>query len=582
MLMSLVFRLQLAYPDTKFPIFETILGEWGKGGKLDPNFYLALITIHGTIMVFFVLTAGLSGTFSNLLIPLQVGARDMASPFMNMLSYWFFFTSSVIMICSLFVQGGPASAGWTIYPPLSALPKAIPGSGTGMTLWLVSMIMFIVSSLLGGINYVATVVNMRTKGMKMTRMPLTIWAFTFTAILGILSFPVLFGGSLLLVFDRSFGTSFYLNEIPADLAGGIERVGGSPILFQHLFWFLGHPEVYIILLPALGITSEVIATNARKPIFGYRAMIGSIMAIAILSFIVWGHHMFITGMNPFLGSVFMLGTLIIAVPSAVKTFNYLGTLWQGNLRLNPQMMFAIGLVSFFISGGLTGIFLGNAALDINLHDSYFVVAHFHLVMGSAAIFGMLCGIYHWYPKMFGRTMNESLGHIHFWMTIVSAYCVFFPMHFMGLAGVPRRYYAFTAYDQFNVFVDMNKFITYAAFIGGIAQFIFLFNFFYSMFKGKKAVQNPWESNTLEWTTPVKHLHGNWPGEIPHVYRWPYDYSVPGHESDFIPQTTPDEGQLDPLSEPKAVPAPERKKVPTLEKEEAVLFSVVKRWLGFAQ
>ncbi len=582
MLMSLVFRLQLAYPDTKFPIFETILGEWGKGGKLDPNFYLALITIHGTIMVFFVLTAGLSGTFSNLLIPLQVGARDMASPFMNMLSYWFFFTSSVIMICSLFVQGGPASAGWTIYPPLSALPKAIPGSGTGMTLWLVSMIMFIVSSLLGGINYVATVVNMRTKGMKMTRMPLTIWAFTFTAILGILSFPVLFGGSLLLVFDRSFGTSFYLNEIPADLAGGIERVGGSPILFQHLFWFLGHPEVYIILLPALGITSEVIATNARKPIFGYRAMIGSIMAIAILSFIVWGHHMFITGMNPFLGSVFMLGTLIIAVPSAVKTFNYLGTLWQGNLRLNPQMMFAIGLVSFFISGGLTGIFLGNAALDINLHDSYFVVAHFHLVMGSAAIFGMLCGIYHWYPKMFGRTMNESLGHIHFWMTIVSAYCVFFPMHFMGLAGVPRRYYAFTAYDQFNVFVDMNKFITYAAFIGGIAQFIFLFNFFYSMFKGKKAVQNPWESNTLEWTTPVKHLHGNWPGEIPHVYRWPYDYSVPGHEIDFIPQTTPDEGQLDPLSEPKVVPAPERKRVPTLEKEEAVLFSVVKRWLGFAQ
>jgi len=581
MLMSLIFRLQLAYPDTSFPIFETILGEWGKGGKIDPNFYLALITIHGTIMVFFVLTAGLSGTFSNLLIPLQLGARDMASPFLNMLSYWFFFTSSVLMLSSLFVQGGPASAGWTVYPPLSALPKAIPGSGTGMTLWLVSMIVFIVSSLLGSINYVATVINMRTKGMKMTRMPLTIWAFLFTAILGILSFPVLFGGSLLLVFDRSFGTSFYLNEIPADLAGGIERVGGSPILFQHLFWFLGHPEVYIILLPALGITSEVIATNARKPIFGYRAMIGSIMAIALLSFIVWGHHMFITGMNPFLGSVFMLGTLIIAVPSAVKTFNYLGTLWKGNLRLNPQMMFAIGLVSFFISGGLTGIFLGNAALDINLHDTYFVVAHFHLVMGSAAIFGMICGIYHWYPKMFGRMMNESLGQIHFWLTIVSAYCVFFPMHFMGLAGVPRRYYAFTAYDQFNVFVDMNKFITYAAFVGGIAQFIFLFNFFYSMFKGKKAVQNPWESNTMEWTAPVKHLHGNWPGEIPHVYRWPYDYSVPGHDKDYIPQTTPDYGQTDPFSEPKVVPAEDRKKVPTLEKEEAVLFSLAKRWLGFA-
>jgi cytochrome c oxidase subunit 1 len=582
MLMSLIFRLQLAFPDTKFPILASLLGEWGKDGKLDPNFYLALITIHGTIMVFFVLTAGLSGTFSNLLIPLQVGARDMASPFLNMLSYWFFAISSAVLICSLFVQGGPASAGWTVYPPLSALPKAIPGSGTGMTLWLVSMILFIVSALLGGINYVATVVNMRTKGMKMTRMPLTIWAFTFTAILGILSFPVLFGGSLLLVFDRSFGTSFYLNEIPADLAGGIERVGGSPILFQHLFWFLGHPEVYIILLPALGITSEVIATNSRKPIFGYRAMIGSIMAIAVLSFIVWGHHMFITGMNPFLGSVFMLGTLIIAVPSAVKTFNYLGTLWQGNLRLTPAMMFAIGLVSFFISGGLTGIFLGNAALDINLHDTYFVVAHFHLVMGSAAIFGMLCGIYHWFPRMFGRMMNDSLGHIHFWMTIVSAYCVFFPMHFMGLAGVPRRYYANTAYDQFNVFVDMNQFITFAAFLGGIAQFIFLFNFFYSIFKGKKAPQNPWGSNTLEWTAPVKHLHGNWPGEIPHVYRWPYDYSVPGHESDFIPQNIPDEGQSDPLQEPKVTPIPERRATPVVEKEEVVMFSLVKRWLGFAE
>ncbi|MES2380492.1 MAG: cbb3-type cytochrome c oxidase subunit I [Bacteroidota bacterium] len=582
MLMSLIFRLQLAFPDTKFPILASLLGEWGKDGKLDPNFYLALITIHGTIMVFFVLTAGLSGTFSNLLIPLQVGARDMASPFMNMLSYWFFAMSSTVLICSLFVQGGPASAGWTVYPPLSALPKAIPGSGTGMTMWLVSMILFIVSSLLGGINYVATVINMRTKGMKMTRMPLTIWAFTFTAILGILSFPVLFGGSLLLVFDRSFGTSFYLNEIPADLAGGIERVGGSPILFQHLFWFLGHPEVYIILLPALGITSEVIATNSRKPIFGYRAMIGSIMAIAILSFIVWGHHMFITGMNPFLGSVFMLGTLIIAVPSAVKTFNYLGTLWQGNLRLNPAMMFAIGLVSFFISGGLTGIFLGNASLDINLHDTYFVVAHFHLVMGSAAIFGMLCGIYHWFPRMFGRMLNESLGQIHFWLTIISAYCVFFPMHFMGLAGVPRRYYANTAYDQFNVFVDMNQFITFAAILGGIAQFIFLFNFFYSIFKGKKSVQNPWESNTLEWTAPVKHLHGNWPGEIPHVYRWSYDYSVPGHEQDYIPQNIPDEGQTDPLQEPKVTPIPERKAAPTIQKEEVVMFSLVKRWLGFAQ
>ncbi|MDZ4666670.1 MAG: cbb3-type cytochrome c oxidase subunit I [bacterium] len=553
MLMSLIFRLQLAYPDMKFPFLEGVLGHWGKDGKLDPNFYLALITIHGTIMVFYVLTAGLSGTFSNLLIPLQVGARDMASPFMNMLSYWFFFASSCVLVFSLFVDGGPASAGWTVYPPLSALPKAIPGSGTGMTLWLAAMVLFIASALLGGINYIATILNMRTTGMKMTRLPLTIWAFLVTAILGLLSFPVLLGGSLLLIFDRSFGTSFYLSEIVAEFAGGIERTGGSPILFQHLFWFLGHPEVYIILLPALGITSEVIATNARKPIFGYRAMIGSILAIGILSFIVWGHHMFITGMNPFLGSVFMLGTLIIAVPSAVKTFNYLATLWKGNLHLTPAMMFAIGLVSFFISGGLTGIYLGNAALDINLHDTYFVVAHFHLVMGSAAIFGMMSGIYHWYPKLFGRMMNETAGHIHFWLTIISAYCVFFPMHFMGLAGVPRRYYANTAYDQFNVFVDMNEFITIAAILGGAAQLIFLANFFLSIYKGKRAPQNPWKSNTLEWTAPVEHLHGNWPGEIPHVYRWAYDYSKPGADDDFIPQNVPNAGQVDPMDETEGLP-----------------------------
>jgi cytochrome c oxidase subunit 1 len=582
MAMSLIFRLQLAYPDMKFPFLESILGQWGKDGKLDPNFYLALITIHGTIMVFYVLTAGLSGTFSNLLIPLQVGARDMASPFMNMLSYWFFFLSSVVLIISLFVEGGPASAGWTVYPPLSALPKAVPGSGTGMTLWLVAMILFIASALLGGINYITTVLNMRTKGMKMTRLPLTIWAFLLTAVLGLLSFPVLMGGSLLLIFDRSFGTSFYLADIPADLAGGIERVGGSPILWQHLFWFLGHPEVYIILLPALGITSEVIATNARKPIFGYRAMIGSILAIAVLSFIVWGHHMFMTGMNPFLGSVFMLGTLIIAVPSAVKTFNYLATLWQGNLRLTPAMMFAIGLVSFFITGGLTGIWLGNAALDINLHDTYFVVAHFHLVMGSAAIFGMMSGIYHWYPKMFRRKMNETLGQVHFWLTLVSAYCVFFPMHFMGLAGVPRRYYANSAYDQFNVFIDMNQFVTIAALLGGAAQLIFLWNFFSSMRNGKRSEQNPWESNTLEWTAPVEHIHGNWPGEIPTVYRWAYDYSKPGSEQDFIPQNVPDEGQVDEQVEPNPTHfEPSKTKAPVAARE-TVMFSLVKRWLGFAK
>jgi cytochrome c oxidase subunit 1 len=537
MLLSLLFRIQLAWPDKDFPILEVFLGKWAEGGRIKPEFFLSLVTIHGTMMVFFVLTAGLSGTFSNLLIPYQLGARDMASPFMNMLSYWFFFVACVIMIGSFFVESGPASAGWTIYPPLSALPTSIAGSGLGMSLWLASMVLFIASQVMGGVNYISTVLNMRTKGMDLWRMPLTIWSFFLTAIVGLLSFPVLVSAVVLLIFDRSAGTSFYLSDL---VVGGqiLPNEGGSPILFQHLFWFLGHPEVYIVVMPALGLTSEVISTNSRKPIFGYHAMVYSLVGITVLSFIVWGHHMFVTGMNPFLGGVFMITTLIIAVPSAVKAFNYMATLWRGNIRFTPAMMFAIGMVSFFISGGLTGIFLGNATLDINLHDTYFVVAHFHLVMGSASIFGMLCGVYHWYPKMFGRMMNEKLGYFHFWLTFVGAYLVFFPMHFMGIDGVPRRYYAFTEFPFMEKWVSVNVLVTWAAIIAGLGQLAFLINFFGSIWNGKKATQNPWNSNTLEWTTPVEHIHGNWPGEIPTVYRWPYDYSKPGHDEDFIPQNVP--------------------------------------------
>ncbi len=537
-ILSVIFRLQLGFPDMNLDWLKPVLGGWiTPEGKLDPEFYLALVTMHGTIMVFFVLTAGLSGTFSNFLIPLQCGARDMASGFMNMLSYWFFFLSSVIMFISLFLSTGPAGGGWTIYPPLSALPQAIQGSGLGMTLWLVAMALFIVSTLLGGINYITTIINMRTRGMSFTRLPLTIWAFFFTAIIGLLSFPVLFAAALLLIFDRSLGTSFFLSDI---YIGGeaLPNVGGSPILFQHLFWFLGHPEVYIVLLPALGITSEIIATNSRKPIFGYKAMIGSMLFIAILSFIVWAHHMFVTGMNPFLGSIFMLLTLIIAVPSAVKIFNYVTTLWKGNLRFTPAMLFSIGLVSFFLTGGITGIFLGNSAVDIQLHDTYFVVAHFHLVMGSASFFGMLAGIYHWFPKMFGRMMDDRLGYIHFWVTFVGVYLVFFPMHYIGIAGFPRRYYSFTNFEFANGFTDLNALVSVAAILTLAAQFIFLFNFFYSMFRGRLAPANPWNSTTLEWTTPRFPQHGNWPGEIPAVYRWPYDYSKPGAKEDFIPQTIP--------------------------------------------
>jgi len=537
MLLSILFRIQLAWPDTDFPILEVFLGKWAEGGRIKPDFFLSLVTIHGTMMVFFVLTAGLSGTFSNLLIPYQLGARDMASPLMNMLSYWFFFVACVIMCASFFVESGPASAGWTIYPPLSSVPTAISGSGLGMSLWLASMVLFIISQVLGGVNYISTILNLRTKGMGLWRMPLTIWAFFLTAIVGLLSFPVLVAAVVLLIFDRSAGTSFYLSDLVVQ-GQILPNEGGSPILFQHLFWFLGHPEVYIVVMPAMGITSEVISTNSRKPIFGYHAMVYSLVGITVLSFIVWGHHMFVTGMNPFLGGVFMITTLIIAVPSAVKAFNYTATLWRGNIRFTPAMLFAIGMVSFFISGGVTGLIVGNAVIDIHVHDTYFVVAHFHLVMGSASIFGMLCGVYHWYPKMFGRMMNTKLGYLHFWLTFLGAYLVFFPMHFMGIDGVPRRYYAFTEFPFMEEWVSVNLLITWAAIIAGLAQVAFLINFFGSIWRGKKASQNPWGSNTLEWTTPVKHIHGNWPGEIPTVYRWPYDYSKPGHDADFIPQTTP--------------------------------------------
>ncbi len=536
-LFSTLFRLQLGWPEDTFPILESILGAWAPDGKLQPSFYYALVTMHGTIMVFFVLTAGLSGTFSNLLIPFQIGARDMASPFMNMLSYWFFFLAGVVMMVSLFVGTGPASAGWTMYPPQSALPAASPGSGIGTTLWLISMALFIVSVLLGGLNYITTVLNMRTKGMTLFRMPLTVWAFFFTAILGLLSFPVLLSAALLLIFDRHLGTSFYLSDIY--IAGeALANSGGSPILFQHLFWFLGHPEVYIIILPAMGIVSHVMATNARKPIFGYKMMVYSILAISILAFIVWAHHMFVSGLNPFAGSVFVIFTLLIAVPSAIKVFNWITTLWKGNIRFTPAMLFSVGFVSLFISGGLTGIYLGNSALDIQLHDTYFVVAHFHIVMGMAAMFGMFAGIYHWFPKMYdGRMMNKTLGYIHFWLTIISGYLIFWPMHYLGMSGVPRRYYEFTNFDFSSMYGNLNAFISTFAVIVFLAQFLFIVNFFYSIWWGRKTkTRNPWESNSLEWTTPIEGMHGNWPGEIPEVHRWPYDYSKDGY--DYIPQTVP--------------------------------------------
>ncbi len=539
--MSIIFRLQLGFPEESLAWLKPLLGKWitvneAGIGTLDPQFYYALVTMHGTILVFFVLTAGLSGTFSNLLIPLQVGARDMASPLLNMLSYWFFFLAGVVMFASLFLSTGPFSGGWTAYPPLSILPQASTGSGAGMTLWTVSLVLFVVSVLLGGINYITTVLNLRTKGMTMWRLPLTIWAFFVTAIIGLLSFPVLASAFFLVIFDRELGTSFFLSDI---YVGGeaLDRVGGSPILYQHLFWFLGHPEVYIIILPAMGLVSEVLSVHARKPIFGYKAMVYSILAIAFLSFIVWAHHMFMAGVNPFITNIFVVFTLIIAVPSAVKVFNWITTLYGGNIRFNSASLFAIGFVSMFISGGLTGIFLGNSAIDIQMHDTYFVVAHFHIVMGIAAFFGMFAGIYNWFPKMYSRFMNETLGKIHFWGTFIGAYLIFWPMHYLGMAGVPRRYYSFEGFDAFSHFDDMNKFITVSAIIVFGLQILFVVNFFYSIWKGKKVTsKNPWGATTLEWTTPITPGHGNWPGKIPVVHRWAYDYGKDGNE--YIPQVLP--------------------------------------------
>lgn len=533
-LFSLLFRLQLGYQGQTFPWIQTIFGSKWTNGQILGEFYYSLVTLHGTIMIFFVLTGGLSGTFANLLIPLQLGARDMASPFLNMLSYWFFFAASIVMISSLFIETSPASGGWTSYPPLSALGSINSGSRTGMDLWICSIMLFIVSQLFGGLNYITTILNMRTRGMSMIRMPLTIWALLFTAILGVLSFPVLLSSLILLMFDRHAGTSFYLNDIFLN-TGALDREGGSPILFQHLFWFLGHPEVYIVILPAMGLASEVMSVNARKPIFGYMAMVGSLFAIALLSFMVWAHHMFVSGMNPFLGSVFVLLTLLIAVPSAIKVFNWITTIWRGNIRFTPGMLFSIGFVSMFISGGLTGIFLGNSTIDIHLHDTYFVIAHFHLVMGVAAFFGMFAGVYHWYPKMFGRFMNNTMAYIHFWVTLAGSYLIFWPMHYMGLAGVPRRYLDFTIWQSFSQFDDLNLMITIVSMLVFAANLMFVFNFFYSIFKGRKVKDpNPWQANTLEWTTDILPGHGNWQGEIPEVHRWPYDYSKYG--KDYIPQT----------------------------------------------
>jgi cytochrome c oxidase subunit 1 len=544
-LLAMLVRLQLAWPERDNSWLGNLLPMGFQSGVMNPEFYAMLFTMHGTIMVFFVLsTAPVSG-FGNLLIPLQAGARDMAFPFLNGLSFWTFLCGCVVILASFFVASGAAAAGWTSYPPLSALRGSIPGSAMGQTLWIIAMVFFIASFTMGGLNFVTTILNLRAKGLTMMRLPLTMWSMFLVAILGLLAFPALTAASLMLIFDRHFGTSFFL---PAGLVlnnaplvgpdGSFLNQGGSPLLWQHLFWFLGHPEVYILMLPALGFTSDIIATFCRKPIFGYQSMVFAMLAIASLSFVVWGHHMFVSGMSPYLGMAFAVGTILIAVPSAVKVFNWLATLYHSRIRFTTAMLWALGVVSLFISGGLSGILLGQSALDIHFHDGMFVVAHFHLIMAGAALFGVFGATAYWFPKMFGRMMNEPLGKAHFWFTFVTYYGTFFPMHYLGIAGHMRRIYDPYQYEFLAPLKGINEFITISAFILGASQILFFVNFFWSAFAGKKATENPWEANGLEWSTPSPPPHGNWPGEIPVVHRWPYEYSNPAAPRDHVMQHDP--------------------------------------------
>ncbi|HET7207510.1 MAG TPA: cbb3-type cytochrome c oxidase subunit I [Terriglobales bacterium] len=527
MFLSLLMRIHLIWPTAVLPLV----------GAIKPETYLSLLTMHGTIMVFFVLTTAPQGGFGNYFLPIQIGAPDMAFPVLNMLSFWTTFVAFAVMIAAFFVTGGAPLHGWTGYAPLSALTNSGPGEQLGADLWVTSIAIFCIASLMGALNFITTTLDLRAKGMTLMRMPLTVWSWFVTAILGLLAFGVLLSAGILLLLDRNLGTSFY---VPLVVVNGqvMGHKGGSPLLWQHLFWFFGHPEVYIAILPGMGVASQLLSTFSRKPIFGYRAMVYAIMAIGLLGFMVWGHHMFMSGMSPYSAFAFSIMTMSIGVPSAIKTFNWLGTLWGGKIRLHSPMLFAIGFVSLFVSGGLSGPFLAQPVLDIPLHDTYFVVGHFHLIMGVAAIFGIFGATYYWFPKMFGRMMNETLGKIHFVITLVGTYAIFMPMHYLGLAGQTRRYSQFTEVAYQTKLIPLQTFMTYAAFVTIAAQLIFLFNLFWSMKKGEKASDNPWEATTLEWITATPPPHDNFGGVTPVVNHGPYEYSVPGAAKDYVMQTDP--------------------------------------------
>ncbi len=537
MTLSLLMRYHLVNPEAKVGWFEKLWPTGAAGGIMTPELYLALMTMHGTLMVFFVLTTAPQSGFGNFFLPLQIGAEDMAFPTLNMLSFWTTFLALCVLIAAFFVTGGPPLSGWTAYAPLSAVGEvAGPGEGLGQTLWILSIAIFCAASLMSAINFIATAIDLRAPGMSLMRMPLTSWAWFVTAILSLLGFAVLLAAGVLLMLDRVGGTSFF---IPAGLVVNdriLNHQGGSPLLWQHLFWFFGHPEVYIAILPGMGVTSQLLSVFSRKPIFGYRAMVYAILAIGFLGFLVWGHHMFVSGMSPYSAIAFSVLTMTIGVPSAIKTFNWVGTLWGGRIRFTTAMLFALGFVSLFVTGGLSGLFLGQPALDLYLHDTYFPVAHFHMIMGVAAIFGIFGATYYWFPKMFGRMMNDKLGKIHFYLTFLGVYAIFTPMHFLGIAGNPRRYADFTNFEYLAGLIPVHTFISHAAYFTAAVQLLFLFNVFWSMRKGVRAPANPWEATTLEWTVPSPPPADNFGGAHPHVHRGAYEYSRPGEEKDYIMQT----------------------------------------------
>jgi len=524
--LSILMRLQLGFPDTI---------SW-----IDPAFYYQAVTMHGMIMVIYLLTALFLGGFGNYLIPLMCGTRDMVFPYLNMLSFWFYFLSIIILLSSFFVPGGPTGAGWTLYAPQS-ISHGTPGHEGGILLMLISLAVFIVAFTMGGLNYVTTILQARTRGLTLMRLPLSIWGIFTATVLGLFAFPALLVSAIMMGFDLILGTSFFMPAM-MELGEQLDYDGGSPILFQHLFWFFGHPEVYIVALPAFGLVSDVISTHARKNIFGYRMMVWAIIAIGGLSFMVWAHHMYVSGMNPYFGFFFATTTLVIAIPTALKVYNWVLTLWQGNIRLNTPMLFAIGFIFTFVHGGLTGLFLGNVVIDVPLADTYFVVAHFHMVMGVSPVLVLFAALYHWYPKVTGRMFNETMGKVHFWCTFLGTYAIYLPMHYLGFLGVPRRYYEMGNTDFIPASAQaLNANITIAAIFVATVQILFFINIFWSLRNGEKAGGNPWGATTLEWQTPdTPPKHGNWDEELPSVYRWAYDYSVPGYKDDFIPQNVPGE------------------------------------------